>query len=203
MSRSRLTTAGVAVVLTLGTGVAMATDRSVLQEITVAISAAPRTLTVSGDVVLTAELDVEIDLGAIDLEEITEGDPTPSALFTISYSNPLGNEAAKVLVDVTALVDAGTTDPADLPAGLSLNLAAEPSGGTEPPNGQGLAPETPPSWTGSNSDVVGRTAQVLITQIPASFAGGVFDVGSTISIAGTPTESADVVASLRYVIADD
>jgi hypothetical protein len=198
MTRSRVTAVAVVAVLTLGSGVSMASDPSAMQEITVAISAAPRTLTVSGDVSLTAQLDVEIGL-----EEIDAGDPAPFALFTISYSNPLGNEAAKVLVDVTALVDTGTTDPADLPAGLSLNLAAEPSGGTEPPNGQGLAPETPPSWTGSNSAVVGTVAQPLITQIPASFAGGVFDVGTTISIAGTPTESANVVASLRYVITDN
>jgi len=107
--------------IALGPSVALGEDRSATQAVTITVSAAPRTVSVLGDASITVPENVTIAF-------TTFGDDFPGnatvgnvdTSTTLSFSNPVGNDAAKVTVarTNTALGSLGLSVRLD-PAGAS------------------------------------------------------------------------------------
>jgi hypothetical protein len=94
MSRTRLAAAAGVAALTLGATAAVADDPTATQEVTITVTAAPRTLTTSGGAVV---LTVVENTTGVDTEGVS----------TLAYANPTGNDSAKITVARTGGADLG------------------------------------------------------------------------------------------------
>jgi hypothetical protein len=117
----RVASAILVALIAFGPSVALGEDRSATQAVTITVSAAPRTVSVLGDASISVPENTSIPFSTFGTAfpgNATGGNIDTST--TLSFSNPVGNDAAKVTVSRTntALGSLGLTLRLD-PAGAS------------------------------------------------------------------------------------
>ena len=131
MRTTRLAAAGVAALVALS-GTFAAADTTGEQTVTIAVTAAPRTITTAGSVAISMPIATE---GGVELDPATvttEGSPT------IAYTNPAGNGAARISAALLQIDGDAITSPTPNVNGwdllgieVAVNLAAAAALGDE------------------------------------------------------------------------